>query len=53
MVAQVSVEELQASIRGALIAPGDPTYDEARKVYNAMHDRRPAVVVRCVERSIA
>ena len=44
-----AVETLAASLRGSLITPSDPAYDEARKVYNAMHDRSPAVVVRCVD----
>jgi len=43
------MEAFGASLRGPLITPGDPGYDEARKVYNAMHDRRPALVVRCVD----
>ena len=41
-----TVEELRAEIRGQLVAPDDPEYDEARAVYNAMIDRRPAAVVR-------
>lgn len=32
---------------GALVWPGQPGYDDARQVWNAMHDRRPAVVARC------
>ena len=32
-------------IRGDVIAPGDEKYDDARKVYNAMKDKRPAVMV--------
>jgi FAD/FMN-containing dehydrogenase len=40
------IEGLKASLRGELIRPGDENYDEARKVYNAMHDRRPALIVR-------
>jgi FAD/FMN-containing dehydrogenase len=41
-----TVEELRAEVRGQLVAPDDPEYDEARAVYNAMIDRRPAAVVR-------
>lgn len=40
------IESLKAVLRGGLIQPGDESYEEARKVYNAMHDRRPALIVR-------
>lgn len=36
-----------ADIHGQLIAPEDVGYDDARKVYNAMIDKRPAVIARC------
>src|SRR6266446_6035673 len=39
--------ELAAGLRGDLIMPGDPGYDEARAVYNAMIDKRPAAIARC------
>jgi len=41
------VEALRAAVRGDVIAPQDVEYDEARKVYNGMIDKRPAAVVRC------
>jgi FAD/FMN-containing dehydrogenase len=40
-----AVSTLQARVRGAVVRPGDAGYDEARRVYNALHDRRPALVV--------
>ncbi|WP_406440450.1 FAD-binding oxidoreductase [Streptomyces sp. NBC_01613] len=43
------LERLRGSVRGEIVEPGDPDYDEARKVYNAMHDKRPALVVRAVD----
>lgn len=42
-----TVEELAGQVHGAVVAAGEPGYDEARKVYNAMIDRKPSVVVRC------
>src|SRR3954469_4525872 len=47
MIAASSIEGFAASMRGTLIRPEDPTYDDARKVYNAMIDRRPALIARC------
>ena len=39
--------ELAAVVRGDLIVPGDPGYDQARAVYNAMIDKHPAAIARC------
>jgi FAD/FMN-containing dehydrogenase len=49
MLAQQVVDEFRAQLRGELIVPGDPAYDEARKVYNGMIDKRPALIARCVD----
>ena len=43
-----AIQTLKAQLRGDLLRPGDPAYDEARKVYNAMIDKRPALIARCV-----
>jgi len=34
-------------IRGEVITPADPRYDERRAVWNGMIDKRPALIVRC------
>ncbi len=39
--------ELRPSFRGELISPDDPGYDEARAIWNAMVDKRPALIARC------
>ncbi|WP_020655724.1 FAD-binding oxidoreductase [Massilia niastensis] len=46
-VGGIEIEELQRSLRGALLLPGEAQYDEARKIWNAMIDKRPAMIVRC------
>jgi len=39
---------LKTRLRGPAILPGEPGYEESRTVWNAMIDRRPAAVVRCL-----
>ena len=41
------IEELQTSVRGAILTPEDDGYDEARTIWNGMIDKRPALVVQC------
>jgi FAD/FMN-containing dehydrogenase len=36
--------------KGELITPDDASYDRVRTVWNAMHDRRPRLIARCVDR---
>ena len=49
MLSDTIVATFKAQLRGQLIAPGDAQYDEARKVYNGMIDRRPRLIARCMD----
>ena len=44
-----TMKALGEAARGRVITADDGDYDDARAVYNAMHDRRPAAVVQCVD----
>jgi len=41
------IDRFRSSINGSLLLPGDRDYDAARQVWNAMIDRRPALIARC------
>ena len=45
---EAAVDVLSANLRGRLLRPGYDGYDEARKLWNSMIDRRPALIARCV-----
>src|SRR5437764_816092 len=44
-----SVNQLKQTLRGPLIGPEDSDYAEARKVYNAMIDKKPRLIAKCVD----
>src|SRR5579862_9622683 len=47
MLTESAVQKLRETLRGQTFRPGDPGYDAARTVPNAMIDRRPALIARC------
>ncbi|KJS31373.1 MAG: FAD-linked oxidase [Desulfatitalea sp. BRH_c12] len=44
-----SIETFKNKVKGHIIRPGDSDYDDLRKIWNAMIDRQPAMIVQCVE----
>jgi FAD/FMN-containing dehydrogenase len=42
-----SIEQLKGKVAGTIVLPGDRTYDKVREIWNAMIDKRPAVIVQC------
>ena len=47
MLTDTTVAAFKSALRGEVIVPGDARYDEARKVYNGMIDRRPRLIAKC------
>src|SRR4051794_22798381 len=44
---EATLAEFEQGLSGRLIRPDDDGYDEARSIWNAAHDKRPAMIVRC------
>lgn len=49
MVNETSIKQFGESLRGEIILPGDAGYDDARKVYNGMIDKKPAIIAKCFD----
>jgi FAD binding domain/Berberine and berberine like len=47
VLADSAIQEFKTSLQGALLRPGDAGYDDARKIWNGMIDRRPALIACC------
>ena len=50
-ISEETIENLKSKVKGQIVLPSDPSYDEVRQIWNAMIDRRPALIVRCAEAS--
>ena len=48
-IGESTIADFAAQLRGTLVQPGDPNYDEARTIYNAMIDKRPRVIAQCAD----
>jgi FAD/FMN-containing dehydrogenase len=42
-------EQLKGIVKGSVLIPDEPSYEEARQIWNAMIDRRPALIVQCAD----
>jgi FAD/FMN-containing dehydrogenase len=49
MIHEKDISAFKASLRGRLIQPGDGDYDQARKLYNGMIDKRPGLIASCAD----
>ena len=47
-LAAAAFDNLKSRLKGPLLLPGEPAFEESRTVWNGMIDRRPGAVVRCL-----
>jgi FAD/FMN-containing dehydrogenase len=48
-ISKEKAEDLKSKVKGQIVVPSDSSYDEVREIWNAMIERRPALIVRCAE----
>ena len=46
-ISQSALADFRRGFAGYIVMPGDPSYDEARTIFNAMIDRRPGIIAQC------
>jgi len=49
MVNEASIKQFGDNLRGEIVLPNDNSYNDARKVYNGMIDKKPAIIAKCVD----
>ena len=47
VISEAAAEDFRGSLHGESLRPGDAGYDGARRIWNAMIDKRPAMIARC------
>lgn len=48
-VAEEFIASFRAAFRGEVIRPGEPLYDDARRIWNVSVDKHPGIIVRCLD----
>ena len=48
-ISKEKIDNLKSKVKGQIVLPSDPSYNEVRQIWNAMIERRPALIVRCAE----
>lgn len=46
---KAAINEFTESLSGSVLLSGHPAYDNVRKIWNGMHDKRPALIARCMD----
>jgi FAD/FMN-containing dehydrogenase len=48
-ISKEKIENLKSTVKGRIVLPSDSSYNEVRAIWNAMIERRPALIVRCAQ----